>query len=157
MNFYVFSLCHYHLPLKNVCGLLVDQTWIPFIQGCFVPNLVEICPVVLEKKIFLKVINTFSLCWYYLPLNKVVILFFQINFKLLYIGVVWLRLVHWISLFCKGCRPSFRQTWIPGLIQQIFISFSLNVLCWFWKTSRQRRWERTTDKLPSENFTWVFS
>ena len=27
-----------------------EQTWIPFTQGCFVPNLVEIAPVVLEKK-----------------------------------------------------------------------------------------------------------
>ena len=119
LNFYVFSLCHYHLPFKNVCGLLVDQTWIPHIQGCFVPHLVEICPVVLEKNIFLKVINTFSLCWYYLTLNKVMILFF--SNKLLSplhrspLIQVWLRLVYWISLFWKGCRPSFRQTLIPGL------------------------------------------
>ena len=26
------------------------KTWFPFIQGCFVPSLVEICPVVMEKK-----------------------------------------------------------------------------------------------------------
>ena len=35
------------------CFLFV-KTWIPFIQGCFVLSLVEICPVVLEKKIFNK-------------------------------------------------------------------------------------------------------
>ena len=29
-----------------------EQTWIPFTQGCFVPSFVEICSVVLEKKIF---------------------------------------------------------------------------------------------------------
>ena len=27
-----------------------EETWIPFTQGCFVPSLVEIGPVVLEKK-----------------------------------------------------------------------------------------------------------
>ena len=33
-----------------------EQTWIPFTQGCFVPSLIEIGPVVLEEileKIFL--------------------------------------------------------------------------------------------------------
>ena len=29
-----------------------EQTWFPFTKGFFVPSLVEICPVVLEKKIF---------------------------------------------------------------------------------------------------------
>ena len=28
----------------------LEQTWIPITQGCFVPSLVEIGPVVLEKK-----------------------------------------------------------------------------------------------------------
>ena len=28
----------------------LEQTWIPIIQGCFVPSFVEIGPVVLEKK-----------------------------------------------------------------------------------------------------------
>ena len=27
-----------------------EQTWFPFTQECFVPNLVEISPVVLEKE-----------------------------------------------------------------------------------------------------------
>ena len=31
---------------------LFEQNGIPFIQGCFVPSLVEIDPVVLEKKFF---------------------------------------------------------------------------------------------------------
>ena len=31
-------------------GPSFEQTWIPFTQGCFVPSLVEIGPVVLEKK-----------------------------------------------------------------------------------------------------------
>ena len=29
-----------------------EQTWIPFTQGCFEPSMVEIGPVILEKKIF---------------------------------------------------------------------------------------------------------
>ena len=32
------------------CSLFV-KTWVPFTQGCFVPSLVEIWPVVQEKKI----------------------------------------------------------------------------------------------------------
>ena len=31
-------------------GRSFEQTWIPFTQGCFVPSLVEIGPVVLKKK-----------------------------------------------------------------------------------------------------------
>ena len=33
-------------------GPSFEQTWIPFTQGCFVPSLVEIGPVILEKKIY---------------------------------------------------------------------------------------------------------
>ena len=36
----------------NVSSFAFEQTWIPFTQGCFVPNLVEIGQAVLEKKIF---------------------------------------------------------------------------------------------------------
>ena len=32
-------------------GSSFEQTWIPFTQGCFVPKLVEIGSVVLEKKV----------------------------------------------------------------------------------------------------------
>ena len=38
-------------PLKRR-GLSFEQNWIPFTQGCFVPNLVETGSVVLEKKMF---------------------------------------------------------------------------------------------------------
>ena len=37
-------------PLGKGRGPSFEQTWIPLIHGCFVPSLVEICPVVLEKK-----------------------------------------------------------------------------------------------------------
>ena len=38
-------------PWKRGGGHSFEQTWIAFTQGCFVPSLVEIGPVVLEKKI----------------------------------------------------------------------------------------------------------
>ena len=37
-------------PLEIGRGPLFEQTWIPFTQGCFGPILVEIGPVILEKK-----------------------------------------------------------------------------------------------------------
>ena len=45
--------CSYYelIPLGKGWGPLHKQTWIPFTQGCFVPSLVAIGPVVLEKKI----------------------------------------------------------------------------------------------------------
>ena len=36
---------------RDFIGSSFEQTWIPFTQGCFVQRLVEIGPVVLEKKI----------------------------------------------------------------------------------------------------------
>ena len=38
--------------LYQMNGSSFKQTWIHFIQGCFVPNLVKIAPPVLEKEIF---------------------------------------------------------------------------------------------------------
>ena len=46
-----------------------EQTWIPFIKGCFVRNLIEICPAVLENFIF-NFVNVFTLFRKYLPLQK---------------------------------------------------------------------------------------
>ena len=45
-----FSLFHNYLPLEKGEALHLKKTWIPFTQGCFVPSLVEIDQVVLEKK-----------------------------------------------------------------------------------------------------------
>ena len=36
--------------LWEFIGSSFEKTWIPFTKGCFVPRLVEIHPVVLEKK-----------------------------------------------------------------------------------------------------------
>ena len=35
---------------SNRAGLSFEETWVPFTQGCFEPKLVEIDPVILEKK-----------------------------------------------------------------------------------------------------------
>ena len=39
-------------PLRKKSGSSFEWTWIPFTPGCFMPSLIEIDPVVLEKKIF---------------------------------------------------------------------------------------------------------
>ena len=56
--------------LWEFIGSSFEQTWIPYTQGCFVPRLVEIGPVVLEKKIFKFRKCAFSLFHNYLPLEK---------------------------------------------------------------------------------------
>lgn len=103
--FNVFLLCYYHLPSCKRAWLIIYQTWIPFIQGCFLQNVVEIGPVVLKKKNSLKVVNTSSLCWYYRPLDKGMVLLLNKHESPSRIGAfsqVWLNLAHWISLFRKG-------------------------------------------------------
>ena len=51
---FIFRQCIFNCsilsPIGKWHGLLFEQTWISFTRGFFVPNLVEICPVVLEKK-----------------------------------------------------------------------------------------------------------
>ena len=46
----VFLLFRNYLPLEKVGAPSFKQTWIPFTQGYNVPSLVEINPVVQEKK-----------------------------------------------------------------------------------------------------------
>ena len=45
----ILLFCNY-LPLGEGRGHSIDQTWIPSSQGCFMPSLVGIGPVVLENK-----------------------------------------------------------------------------------------------------------
>ena len=66
MNGSSFELC----TLWELNGSSFEQTWIPFTQRCVVPSLVEIGPVVLEKKIFLNFVNVCLLFRNYLPLEK---------------------------------------------------------------------------------------
>ena len=66
----VFLLFHNYLSFsKGACGLSFEQTIIPFTQGCFVPSLIEIGPMILEKKI-LNFVNVFYIFRNYLLLEK---------------------------------------------------------------------------------------
>ena len=52
-DFYKLSIYFYYFPIISSLGRACpsfEQTWIPFTQGYFLPSLVAICPVVLEKK-----------------------------------------------------------------------------------------------------------
>ena len=67
----VFSLFCNYLLLKKGGDHLIEQTWNPFIQRYCVLSLIEIGPVVLEKKIFkFRQCNFAILLKYYLPLEK---------------------------------------------------------------------------------------
>ena len=57
-----------YLPLEIEQDTLFQETWIHFTQGCIVPGLVEIGPVLLEKKI-LNFANVLLLFLNYLPLQ----------------------------------------------------------------------------------------
>ena len=46
----IFSICCYYLTLEKGQGPSFERNWIPLTQGCSVPSLVEIGPVVLENK-----------------------------------------------------------------------------------------------------------
>ena len=63
-RFLKFHQCIYKISLLSLlgkeCGPSLEETWIAFTQGCFVPSLVVIGSMVLEKKIF-------NYCRYYLP------------------------------------------------------------------------------------------
>ena len=71
----IFFLFHQCILLGKGRSPLFEQTWVLITQGCFVPNLIDIGPLVLEKKIFLNFINVFSLFCKYLPLEKEVALY----------------------------------------------------------------------------------
>ena len=58
------------LLLGELIGSSFEQTWIPFTKGCFVPSLVEIGSVVLEKKIFNFFQWIFAISYNYLPLES---------------------------------------------------------------------------------------
>ena len=86
--------------LKGYCSSF-DQTWIPFTQGCFVPSLIEIGPVILEKKIF-KFRQFILLFRSHLPLKKGIALHlnkheYSSPKDALY--QIWLNLAQWILKF----------------------------------------------------------
>ena len=60
----VFSLFGNHLPVKKGRALHLNN------QIYLYPRMIEIGPLVLEKKIFFKIVSVFSLFPHYLPLEK---------------------------------------------------------------------------------------
>ena len=73
--------CHYFViisPWKRDRPF-IEKTWIHFTQGCFVPSLVEMVPVVLDKKICFNFVNVFSLFLNYLSLNMYMCEAFHLN------------------------------------------------------------------------------
>ena len=86
-------LFRYYLPLEKE----PEETWIPSTQGCFVPSLVEIGPVVLEKKIFKFRQFIFTISWLS-PLRKGRGFSFKQNlipFSQGCICSVWLKFAQW--------------------------------------------------------------
>ena len=95
-------------PLWKGRGPSFEQTWIPFTQGCSVPSLVEIGPVVLEKKIF-KVVNLFLLFPNHLPFGKDVALRkVHLSFQL-----------RWAKNICLITKKMFLSIWIEESILSI--------------------------------------
>ena len=108
----MFLLFHYNLPLENGVAF---QTWILFDQECFVPSLVEISPVVLEKKICLNFVYVFSLFRYHLPWKEARAL--HLN-KFEY-------LIHQRMLWTK-----FGSNWPSGSVEEDLFKFCMN-FCYF--------------------------
>ena len=71
-DFLISSMYFHHFviisPLKRK-GPFIWTNWSPFTQGCFEPRLVQIGPVVLERRV-LKVVNLFLLFPNYPPFEK---------------------------------------------------------------------------------------
>ena len=59
-DLYISSM-YFAISLLSLLGKgwdpVFEQTWIPVTQGCCLPSLVEMCPVVLEKK--MKMLNVY--------------------------------------------------------------------------------------------------
>ena len=113
----------YIVSLLRKLSLLGKKSWIPFTQGCFVPSLVDIYLMFMEK-IFLYV-HYFEIIspW---KRNKL-----EFSLPEDDLCQVWLTLAQWfwrrrflnfvnvfflekLFPFGKGCDPSFEQTWIPS-------------------------------------------
>ena len=104
----VFSLFSNYLPRGKGRGPSFEQTWIPFIQECFVLSLVEIGSVVLEKKIF-------KFCQYIFAILLLYVIIFP-----------W-----------KRWDPSFEQTWIP-FTQGCFVPSLVEIGQSFWRRRLSR-------------------
>ena len=134
-SMYFRYLCNY-LPLEKDGALNLKKTWIPFTQECFVPSLVEIGPVVLEKKIFKFRQCIFAICVIISP---------------------WKRAgaLHLNKLESPSPKDALCQVWLK--LAQWFRTRR-------WKSKRftDRRTDgrtdsQTTDNRWSEKLTWAFS
>ena len=82
----IYKVCQCKFPFSQLSpfgkgrGPSFEHNWIPIIQGCFMPSLVEIGPLFLKRKIF-------KVC--------------QCIFDISLLSPLW-----------KGRCPSFEQTWI---------------------------------------------
>ena len=109
MYFHYFVIIY---PWKRAGSFIWKKLRILFNQGCFVPSLVKIGPVVLEKNI-LKVVNLFSLIPNYLPFGKGVALHLHklespSPRDILY--QVWLQLAQWFWRRWKCEKFTDRRT-----------------------------------------------
>ena len=129
---------HYHYfiiisPLKRA-GPFIWKTWIPFTQGCFVPSLVEIGPVVLEKKIL-----TFSSMYFH---------YFIIISPWKKAGpFIWTNLN---PLHLRMLCAKFSWNWPSGSGEE---DGNLKGL----QTDRQKDDRQTMNDKWSEKLTWAFS
>ena len=60
-------------PLERRCDPSFQHIWVPFTQDTLCQVWLKLAKLFL-RKIFLKVVNVFSLCGYYLPLKKCMVL-----------------------------------------------------------------------------------
>ena len=144
--------------LLDLNGSAFEQTWIPFTQGYFAPNLVEIGPAVLKMKFlnFRQCIFAFSLlppplsvenCGPYLWTNLNLFTQGCIVPSLVEIGPVILEKI-FLSPLPKDALDKFGRNWLNGSGEE-----DENV-----KSLQQRQQQRrlTTDKFWSEKLTWPF-
>ena len=121
-------------PFEKGWGPSFEQNWIYITRGCFVRSLLEISPVVLEKKIF-------EFCQYILtllllsPLGK----------------------GHGPS-FDQTWIPFTYGSFVPSSVEigPVVLEKKKKMCSW----QRRRRWQRqrrTRDILWSEKLTWAFS
>ena len=106
-----------------------EQNWIPFTEGCFVPSLVEIDPVLMRRRFF-NFVNVFLLFHNYLPLEE---------------GGA-LHLNKFESPFIQGCVvPSVDWNWPSGSGEE---DKNVKIL------QQRQRWK--TNKFRSHNLTLDF-
>ena len=139
--------------IEKQCGPKFEQIWILNTQGCFVPSLVEIGPVVLEK-----FINVFSLFHYYLPLEKGVVPY--LNKSESFINVF--LLFHYYLPLEKGVVPylnKFESSPPKDALCQVLLILAQLFLRRRWKCEKfiDRHTDGwMTDNRRSEKLTWAF-